>query len=410
VSTQSPAIVNPAAVDPATLVADKVDPLIFPQSAIVGSIGEFAKIMSEGTEVSEEFYFATGLTMLGASCGNRLKLDNALNMDPRLYLLLLGASGLVKKSTAVRKTADFFESVWSHNPLKKWPILCHGLGSAEGLAVKLQQGKEGVVLIYDEIKALIDKSKIESSTLLSMIASLFELTRYENATKKKPLIVEDARLSLIGCCTTDTYENMWTADAIAIGLPNRLFIVGADSKKKVCWPEPRDKAKVEAIRLRIIKQMNRLPLTLGIEPEAKLEWEQWYESLPSSIHARRLDTIGLRLLGLIALTTDKNSVDLETVQTVVTILDYELNIRMVSDPIDADKGVARMEMSIRRQLHSRGPLTPRKLRQYTNADKTGGIWMFNTAITNLTNVQDISKDRTTGEFQLTAAARADMKA
>jgi hypothetical protein len=73
--------------------------------------------------------------------------------------------------------------------------MCYGVGSAEGLVNSLKKNTIGVVLCYDELKALIDKSRIESSTLLPMVASLFEQTKYENTTKNQTLKIDDARLT-----------------------------------------------------------------------------------------------------------------------------------------------------------------------------------------------------------------------
>lgn len=388
-------LANPHAVDPS-----KNAHLTFPPEAMSGSLGEFARAMAVGTEVPEEFYFAAGLTFLGATCGSRLKLNATLRVEPRLFTVLLGESADVKKGTALRNTADFFESVWGALPVTEpRPSMCYGVGSAEGLANSLKKNTIGVVLCYDELKALIDKSRIESSTLLPMVASLFEQTKYENATKKKTLKIDDARLSLVGCCTTDTYNSMWTADAIAIGFPNRLFVVSADRKRRVSWPEPRDLAMVNSIRQRFVQQLRRLPLTFDMAADAKQAWERWYDTLQSSVHVKRLDSIGFRLFGLIALTNDKDCIDLATVNTVVQILNYELNVRKLTDPIDADRTVARLEEATRRQLGTRGCLSERELRRHTNADRHG-IWTFITAIKNLESAQDICRETGGGKFRL----------
>ena len=383
--------------------------LTFPPETMSGSLGDFARMMALGTEVPEEFYFAAGLTFLGATCVNRLTLNASLKVEPRLYTVMLGESADVKKSTALRNTAEFFESVWAALPAygSANPSMCYGVGSAEGLASSLLKNEVGgVVLCYDELKALIDKSRIESSTLLPMVASLYEQTRYENTTKNRTVKVDDARLSLIGCCTTDTYSSMWTADAIAIGFPNRLFVVSADRKRRVSWPEPRDPALVEASRQRIVQQLKRLPLTFDMATDGKQAWEGWYNGLPNSIHTKRLDSIGFRLLGLVALTNDKDCIDLATVNTVVRMLEYEFAVRTLTDPIDADQTVARLEESIRRQLGTRGNLTERELRRHTNADRSG-LWTFRTAIHNLEFAADICRDDD-GKFKLKHAVSSEV--
>ena len=86
----------------------------------------------------------------------------------------------------------------------------------------------------------MDKASIQSSTLLAMTASLFEGTTWSNPTKnpKQSVEVGDGHLSLLGCCTTETYARMWTSEAIAIGLPNRLWLPKTPSDLKTQGFQP----------------------------------------------------------------------------------------------------------------------------------------------------------------------------
>jgi len=326
--------------------------LAFPAHAIVGSIGDLARLYARGTEVPEEFYFATGLTLLGSACATELTLNTGHEVEPRLYTVLLGSSYEAKKSTAMKRMTRFFDEMWCGAGA---PKVCWGLGSAEGLARELSRNSS-MVLAYDELSSFVDKSRVQSSVLLPMVTSLYEGQNWDNATKDRnaSFSIRGAHLSLVGCCTTDTYSRMWTQEAIAIGFPNRLWVVGADRKRKVAWPEAPAEHELAAIRARISAQANKKCLKFDISMTAKTRWTDWYEALPPSEHARRLDTIGFRLMPLIALTTGKDLVDLPTVETVIAILDYELEIRRLTDPIDADNAIAKLEEKIRRVL---GPRT-----------------------------------------------------
>jgi hypothetical protein len=173
-------------------------------------------------------------------------------------------------------------------------------------------------------------------------------------------------------------------------MPNRLFVVDADAKPKRAWPESPDAAALDGIRQCIQHQLARLPLTLDITPDARARWEQWYNDLPTSEHAKRLDTIGFRLMPILALTTDtdKDCVDVDIIERVIAILDYELRLRVLTDPIDADDRIAKLEERVRRALKARGPLTKRRLRQCVHADRDG-LWAFEAALKNLISNNDI---------------------
>jgi hypothetical protein len=375
----------------------------FPQSALVGSPGDMATALARGTEVPQEFYFACGLTMLGFLCGTKLHMNVATECEPRLYTVLLGASADVKKSTAMRRTVSFFSERHFLGPLVVNDKIVYGVGSAEGLARKLNEHND-LLLCYDELQAFITKSCIEGSVLLQATTSLYEQTHWSSAVKtaKSSIQVNDGHLSMLGCCTTETYSNMWTPEAIAIGFPNRLFLVSAERKVRVAWPTTADTAKLDSIRDRIRDQLARLPRKFEITPDAKARWEKWYLSLPASEHAKRLDALGFRLLGLIALSTDKNAIDLEAVEIVCSILDYEFQLRVLTDPIDADNQIAKVEQKVRRALTGRGSLSKRDLMRFSNASREGA-WAFARAMSAMQAAEEVTfKD---GLFRLTAVPK-----
>ena len=113
---------------------DSLSSLAFPTNALVGTVGEFARLMADGTEVPEEFYFAAGLTMVGALCSDDLTVDVGCPVDPRLFTVLLGGSAYVKKSTAMRNAVDFFQTVPPTGFRGDLLFVTHGAASAEGLA------------------------------------------------------------------------------------------------------------------------------------------------------------------------------------------------------------------------------------------------------------------------------------
>ena len=366
--------------------------LDFPEDAIVGSIGLYARAMSAGTEVPVEFNFVAGLTFFGAMCGAKLSITAKLIAEPRLYAALLGESGDSHKSTPITKGTRFFNELSAElsHPIIPGFVSADGVGSAEGLA-KILNTNPNVLLSYDELKALIEKSKVQASVLLPMVTSLFEKTSYENHTKEKSIIVPNAHLSILGGCTLDTYGSMWTRDALDIGLINRLFIVQADRRVRIAWPdEGAGAGMLEEARKQIKGQIIRVAagLMLDITPDAKAAWEEWYQNLRTSIHTKRLDAIGLRLMMILAATTDKDVIDRETVERIIRILNYELAVRLTTDPIDADTAVARMEIAIRKQLEVRGALTDRDLKQHTNAHRKG-LWVFEQALKNLIKAREV---------------------
>jgi hypothetical protein len=293
----------------------------------------------------------------------------------------------------MKQSIEFFEKLGV-----TLPDVCYGVASAEGLVSALNKGSGQLFLAYDELRSLVDKCNITGSTLLPAVTSLFEQTKWHNTTKseKNSVHCDDAHLSLIGCCTEDTYKHIWSAASIAIGLTNRLFVVLSDGGPSESWPERVPEKDLTPIRTRIQQQLSKLPKEYAPTAEARKVWDEWYNTPRSTTHAARLDVIGVRLMALIALTTDKDEIDVQTVQTVGKILDYELKVRTLTDPIDADSIIAKLEESIRRNLTAKSKLTKNQLRRACNADRCG-IWAFDQALKNLLSAGDIVDHY--GEFQ-----------
>jgi hypothetical protein len=366
----------------------------FPEAAMLGSLGDLARELGRGNEVPDEFLFANALTVAGTIMSGRFLLDIGLESDTRLYTVTVGDSADTKKSTAQRKVTQFFISL----NIPGWSM-CHGVGSAEGLA-KAHDDCSRVALVVDELKTLLQKTHIRGSVLLPMLATLYEQTYYQNETQHTSINLSDARLTLMANSTLDTYESLWDHEALAIGLVNRLFLVTNPGKPRVAWPRNPTKSTLAAIANRIKLQLSTPPPEpYRITLDAQKLWADWYNDLPKSEFTKRLDGLGFRLMPILTATTDKAEVDAEIVTAVTAILDYELNIRKSLQPIDADNAVAKMEQKIVRVLDIHGPLSRRDLSKYCNAHRTGE-WIFKTALENMMNVKVVAFDARSGRYHL----------
>lgn len=338
----------------------------FPREAIGGLTGEFAQLYSSYLEVPAQFFFVAFLTCLGHLLADQITLASEIAPQPRLYTILLGESADDRKSTGISKTVDFFRGA-----VQGFSV-CWGIGSAEGLQKRLEENSR-LILCFDEFKGFVNKCKIEASVLLPCVNTLFESNRYESRTKTSHVYLENAYLSLLAASTIQTYENTWSSQFTDIGFNNRLFLVPGSGERRFSVPAKVPESEKNLIKLRLkelLQHASKYP-ELTFSEGAKRIFHDWYMGLDRGIHTKRLDTYALRLMPLLAINSLKPKVDEETVQKILMLCNWQLEIRRLHDPIDADNEVARMEEKIRRVLIARGPLTNRELRQYTNTRKEG---------------------------------------
>jgi hypothetical protein len=90
-------------------------------------------------------------------------------------------------------------------------------------------------------------------------------------------------------------------------------------------------------------------------------------------------------------------VDIETIEKVIKLCDHQHHIRQLHDPIDADSGVARLEEKVRRVLKAKGRIGNRDLKRALHVNQVG-LWLYNTAINNLTQEKEIGFDKDLGVY------------
>ena len=382
---------------------------IFPYNIIDGLAGKFVNTYCKRLEVPPEFMYIAFLTCLGSVLAKRLTLTTEIKPQPRLYILLLGESADDHKSTALDKTTEFFEYALGDNNSSGKPQLnvCRGTGSAEGLA-KILNKNNNTLLCYDEFKSFISKAKIQSSTLLQCVNSLFESNRYENQTSRSGIIIKNGLLSLLSASTIETYEAAWEKSFTAIGFNNRLFIVpGAGARAHSMPPKIPDRDKFElAIDLRKILRFVGASRELNVTTTAREMYHEWYMNRPVSIHSKRLDGYALRFMELIAVNKKAKVVDAEIANSAIELMDWQFEMRRLHDPIDADNVMARMEEKIRRILSRKDEetgktieLSDRRLKQLTNANRTG-LFFYNVARKNLRDSDEIIFNVKSGLWRL----------
>ncbi|MGO8942110.1 MAG: hypothetical protein ACLQJ7_00340 [Syntrophobacteraceae bacterium] len=368
---------------------------LFPSSIMAGVAGEFTDLYGSYLETPQPFLFMSFLTCLGAVLADRLTLESEIRPQPRLYTILLGESADDRKSTAISKTKDFFKAA-----LGDKFNFCMGIGSAEGLQRSLDRNSKQL-LCFDEFKQVVSKCNIQASVLLPCLTTLFESNEYETNTKSKHFKMENAYVSLLAASTIQTYQNTWESAFTDIGFNNRLFLVPGSGERRFSIPTKISETEKRIIQSgldNIIRFTERNP-EIQISPEATSLYHEWYMGCEKSIHVKRLDVYALRLMTLLAANEQKSCVDEEIINKATALCDWQLEVRKLHDPIDADNKMAKMEGNIRRHLAG-GPLSERDLRRKTNADRCG-LWIFQTARDNLRKSSEICADSKTGTWKLT---------
>jgi len=415
-STQ-PIVVNPTVIPPAIPEAigsqsasAPPDAAFFPKSAIVGLGKEFVDLYGEHLESPAEFLYTSWHTCFGLAISPYVRLDLHVSSRPRLYTILLGNSALPRKSTAINVALRFWDGLPpGHLPASDGTLARLGRGFFSRLQRMERYGKgedaqpdeRPTLVAYDELRSFVEKSKLKGSLLLPMITSLFEGEEYDGTTAKRKISLRNCKIGLLGASTLDTYEHMWTPDFTDIGLPNRLFILKGTRTKSVALPiAPPEEAQIQ-LKSRVWELVTKIKAwsaqrggKLSFSPDAKRLWEDYYPEIEKGgIHSKRLDSYAFRWMILLSLSQDEFEVSGRTVEEAIRLIEYELAVRRLYDPIDYESSVAKMEEKIRRVTDGRpGASWPyRVLQQRTHSYRVDD-WVLTTALTNLEKAEEMKRE------------------
>jgi hypothetical protein len=344
--------------------------------------GDFAHLYSSYLEAPPHFFYISFLTCIGNILSSRLTLGSEIQVQPRLYVILLGESTDDRKSTAISKTVEFFSSTM-HDFKTIW-----GVGNAEGLQ-RCLKNNDRLLLVFDEFKQFISKCCIDSSVLLPCVTTLFESNRYENHTSQSHIILENVHLSLLAASTVPTYEKCWDSSFTDIGFNNRLFLLPGRGKRKFSFPEKIPETEKNPIRTGLLRVLDftKPNREVNITQDAKALYHEWYTSIERSVHAKRLDTYAMKFMTLFAANELKDTIDVGLIRDVVDLMNWQLEVRRLLDPVNADNKIADMEQKIRRALRS-SSMNDRELKRAVHYDRAG-LWFFNTALGNLRKADEV---------------------
>lgn len=372
----------------------------FPKDAIKGLAGQFADLYSNYLESPWSFFGFGFLTCLGNLISNRVTLASEIVPQPRFYTVNIGESADDRKSESIKKTIKFFEDALAQEAFK----CCHGVGSAEGLARKLDEIREGpkaLTLVYDELKLFVAKATIEGAALLPAVNSFFDGNKYHSATKTHNIQLDDVYLSLLAASTFDTFSRMWTPAFLDIGFLNRLWLVRDRGERKFSIPREIPLPEIKHLQSELGDLLKSLPkegVRLPITDEARRVFDQWYFQQENSPFSKRLDNYGLRLMIVLSVNEGELNITPDIAERVIRLLQWQLEIRRECDPVDAETNIAKMEEMIRRAL-ARGPLEKRELQRRVHYNRYG-LFIWNCATDNLLRAKELLYDHKTKIYSL----------
>jgi len=355
---------------------------IFPRHVMFGtSIYEgFVKPYCDVNSRIDYFMWMPTAAMMMNYLGTKIEVPFS-SWKPSFYIVLIGQKGRANKSSSIKDGMKFLEygstlSMYSKNIKNAdGKSLVWEAGSPEGLGTDMQRTNcKNAILFYDELSALVSKSRIEGSGMNSALLKMYESNNFANSvkTKKDAFNVDPGTYcaTLITATTDRKFAELWSQLAGEdTGLNDRFSWILQPKKlpdlkleQVINYTEAAlatRKLMDVAVNKRVFKFFDKTPLQRILEV---------YGNRPA-IRAEKWALYFAIDLGLDEIDEDCVARGIEIVKYEEAVKDYLLTFEAKNDESAIQQGVVRLLKK------NNGRMEKRDVERALNANKYGlSIW------------------------------------
>jgi hypothetical protein len=379
---------------------------------------EFADLCGKDNHIPHEFFVESIKTVIGAICGHRIQPHGFDDQQPsRFYTILVGPGG-GGKSSATKWALNLFIGTGLLYELSQTGAYVN-IGCAKGsFASDSGMQKNGfakhsrILQTYDEVTSVIEKFSITGSggSFLNSNNELYEYcpTNPLMLTKesKDSSPVREVHNSILGCTTPLRWQNAFKkTNTDNSGFFQRLNIIANPNKERVAELLTPDFNDIRERFMRKIQALEFQKVVVHKNEEAIALFESWYKS-----KAEEWEGFTEDITGRIQVLVQRNACHLswlmsgedvvpnaenakepikvfcdeDIMRRAIAIAEYEVKIRQLHKPIEADNPYAQIENAIERFFaeNEGQPVSRRKLYRLLNANRHGSQ-IFDKCVSNL---------------------------
>lgn len=283
--------------------------------AFVGIVGELVDSLDPISEAHPMAVLVQFVVAVGSLIGHGPFVmigDSAHHANE--YCVIVGNSAKARKGTSwasVHRVLAAVDSEWSTQRVVE------GLSSGEGLVEALRDptvveeedpaggtptrrtvdpgvADKRMLCQESEFASVLKVAARDGNTVSPRIRSAWDTGRMQIMTRKNPLRVTDAHVSIIGHCTTFELGTQLSKTDMMNGFANRFLWVHVHRSKRLARPRPLPESVIRDFADRLIPIVAAASARGRVElsPEAELLWEDLYDQFPDG--DRRADVIAAR--------------------------------------------------------------------------------------------------------------------
>jgi len=228
------------------------------------------------TESPESFHLWAGLSMMAASTRRSIVLYRGfIKVFPNIYVVLVAASGRLRKSTAQDIALDVFKTAFPEDDVIEESM------SAERMITDLHQqhrevGVSSMFIVSDEFSTLIGRSKSDQM-LISNLTKFYDCKDKVGARTQSrgKIICRDVYANLFATTTPHWLRLALPSDVIGGGFTSRIVFIYEEVTDR-CFPIPVRPSNYEELKFKLVEDLQCIRNVEGIV-KFSLEADDWYD-------------------------------------------------------------------------------------------------------------------------------------
>jgi putative DNA primase/helicase len=343
----------------------------FPESAWIGLFRLWRDELGECTDAPIENLWGAFLLATGMAIGRNRWICNPMPLYPNVYLLLLGDSGISRKSTVL----GFAERLLKESGTDFKTL--YGIVSTEGIIEPLaaEEGKKALAYA-DEFRTLLGVANRKGTQdLLPKLNSLYYCRTTSVDRRKDPVTAVDPFFSMMTATPKDYIEDLIGDREVSGGFFNRfLSICGTPRDSK---PRPRKLSSIpwEKFRQPLTGLCDLSPREIDFAADATELWDSFFDqwtvdhrkgSPREQLLTERIPEHALKIALIYSTLRERQHIDVESLAVSIKICGWlQSNTLSIFQDIGLDKRSKAEQAIIRRLGKAKDHLMPiRSLQQY----------------------------------------------
>lgn len=290
---------------------------------------------------------------LSAVLGRKLAIQTGANpLYPNLYILLLGQSSIMRKSTALSLSRRILKGLSDESGRNGLVNIMADEGSCEGMFTYWTQHPTSI-MYQSEMSSLLNMFRREySAGLLPTLTDLYDCPDEKTKVLSgQTMTIVRPCISILAASTPDWVVDTGRGSDFTGGFLARFCIVNASRKERTeALPPPLDKAGLDSLRRRLatligftasVKQHEEHPVS--VDP-IRSEYERWYKSFERQADHSRLMASFVSRLAMTCLKLTLLESVAERGSPILNIHAFERAAGAVQTVVDAMRELERTEI------------------------------------------------------------------